>query len=118
MIDSKRYPVAIRPLSIEEGGGWLATFPDLPGCMGDGETFEAAVEDGYSAAQAWLKVAAECCDPIPEPGDNGESGRFAARVPQSLHTRLAARAAQEGVSLNTLIVSLLSEGLNVRNSRA
>ena len=58
--------------------------------MGDGDTPEAAAADGYEAAQAWLSVAAECGDPIPKPGMGGESGRFVARVPQSLHTRLVA----------------------------
>jgi len=115
MIDSKLYPVEIRPLSAEDGGGWLASFPDLPGCMGDGDTPEAAIADGYSAAQAWLKVAEECGDPIPEPSSGGESGRFVARVPKSLHTRLVARAAQEGVSMNTLIVSIIAEGVGARH---
>ena len=46
MTNERQYPVEIRPLSPDEGGGWLATFPDLPGCMGDGETPEAAIEDG------------------------------------------------------------------------
>jgi antitoxin HicB len=38
-------------------------------------------------------------------------------VPKSLHTRLAARAEQEGVSMNTLVVSMLSEGVGVRARR-
>ena len=76
----KDYPVEIRPLAVDDGGGWLATFPDLPGCMGDGDTPEEAIADGYQAAQAWLSVAAECGDPIPKPSRGGESGRFVARV--------------------------------------
>jgi predicted RNase H-like HicB family nuclease len=31
-----RYRLTLRPLSAEEGGGWLAEVPDLPGCMSDG----------------------------------------------------------------------------------
>jgi len=115
MTNERQYPVEIRPLSPDEGGGWLATFPDLPGCMGDGETPEAAIEDGYAAAAAWLKVAAECGDAIPEPGAGGESGRFVARIPKSLHMRLIARARQEGVSMNTMLVSMLAESLNSRH---
>jgi len=118
MIDHKRYLVQISPLSAEDGGGWLATFPDLPGCMGDGETPEAAIADGYSAAKAWLHVAEECGDSIPEPGTGGESGRFVARMPKSLHTRLVARAAQEGVSMNTLVVSIIAEGIGARAHHA
>jgi integrase len=36
----------MRPLIADEGGGWLITFPDLPGCMSDGETPEEAIENG------------------------------------------------------------------------
>lgn len=46
----------------------------------------------------------------------GDSGRFVARVPKSLHTRLAARPRQEGVSMNTLIVALSSEGMGARHA--
>ena len=116
MTNERQYLVEIRPLSTDEGGGWLATFPDLPDCMRDGETPEAAIEDGYAAAAAWLKVAAECGDAIPEPGAGGESGRFVARIPKSLHMRLIARARQEGVSMNTPLVSMLAESLNSRHA--
>ena len=37
------YPFSVRPLSSDEGGGFLITFPDLPGCISDGETPEKAV---------------------------------------------------------------------------
>ena len=32
------YPIRVRKLTKEEGGGYLAEFPDLPGCMADGDT--------------------------------------------------------------------------------
>jgi antitoxin HicB len=34
-----------------------------------------------------------------------------ARVPKSLHTRLVARAAAEGVSMNTYLVSVLAQSM-------
>lgn len=34
------YPCAVRPLKKDEGGGYLVEFPDLPGCVSDGETLE------------------------------------------------------------------------------
>lgn len=107
------YPVEIRPLSVDEGGGWLASFPDLPGCMGDGATPEGAIADAYEAAAAWLAVAQAQRDVIPQPSAGGESGRFVTRLPKSLHTRLVARALQEGVSMNTLVVSLIAQGVGV-----
>lgn len=52
-----RYPVVLQPLSEEEGGGWLAQIPDLPGCVSDGETPEEALRAVEEAQDAWLKVA-------------------------------------------------------------
>ena len=43
-----------------------------------------------------------------------DAGRFVAPVPKSLHTRLVARAEQEGVSMNTLMVSIIAEGVGAR----
>jgi hypothetical protein len=37
------YPVIIEPLATEDGGGFVATVPDLPGCMSDGGTPEEAL---------------------------------------------------------------------------
>jgi antitoxin HicB len=45
------YKVLIEPLSEEDGGGYLATVPELPGCMSDGETRSEAhanVEDAIA----------------------------------------------------------------------
>jgi antitoxin HicB len=113
-MNPKDDPVEVRLLAADDGGGWLATFLDLPGCMGDGDTPEAAISDGYEAAQAWLTVAKECGDPIPHPCTGGESGRFVACLPKSLHTRLVARALKEGVSMNTYLVSVLAQSVGER----
>ncbi len=104
------YPFEVRPLSKEEGGGYSIYFPDLPGCWSDGTTPEEAIENGRDALQSWLAVAQEFGDDIPGPF-SAVSGRFVQRVPRSLHARLIARAKAEGVSLNTLVVSLVSQGI-------
>src|SRR5690242_8377107 len=36
----EQYPFQVRPLAQEEGGGYLIEFPDIQGCMSDGETPE------------------------------------------------------------------------------
>lgn len=107
------YPFELRPLSDEEGGGWLVTYPDLPGCMSDGETPEEAMANGKDALEAWLRAAAEAGREIPGPGEL-PSGKFIARVPRSLHARLSARARQEGVSMNALVSAFLAESLGRR----
>jgi len=107
------YPFEIHPLSREEGGGYAIIFPNLPGCRSDGATPAEAIENGRDALASWLEVAREFGDKIPSPF-SAASGRFVQRVPRSLHAQLIARAKAEGVSLNTLVVSLVSLGLGRR----
>ncbi len=107
------YPFEVRPLAKEEGGGYLITFPDLPGCMSDGETPEEAIANGLDAAKSWLATAKEFKDPIPQAGESC-SGKFITRVPKSLHAQLMARAKQEGTSINTLVTTYLAERLGRR----
>lgn len=109
------YPFEVRPLPKEDGGGFLISFPDLPGCMSDGETPEEAIKNGLDAAKSWLETAKEFKDPIPKPGETS-SGKFVTRVPKSLHARLVARAKQEGVSMNTLVTTYLAERLGRRKT--
>jgi antitoxin HicB len=47
------YPFEVRPLSKEEGGGYLIEFPDLPGCISDGETPEEAIRNGQDALKGY-----------------------------------------------------------------
>lgn len=108
------YPFELRPLGDDEGGGWLVTYPDLPGCMSDGETPEEAMANGKDALAAWLEAAEDIGRDVPRPG-RPPSGKFIARVPRSLHLRLSARARQEGVSMNALVSVLLAEGLGRRD---
>lgn len=109
------YPVTIRPLTKEEGGGYLVEFPDLPGCMADGETVEEALNEAESAMNSWIETAKNFGDSIPEPGISTKySGQWRMRVPKSLHAALSLRAKLEGVSLNMLAAVLLAEGLEHR----
>jgi len=61
------YAVLIEPLSDEDGGGFLATVPDLPGCMSDGESREEAARNIEDAIACWLEEAKALGREIPEP---------------------------------------------------
>ena len=111
------YRFAIRPLTAEEGGGYLIEFPDLPGCMSDGETIEEALANGAEAKRDWIAAMREAGRQVPLPSaDDAEaySGKWVLRTPKSLHRGLAERARQEGVSLNALAVAMLAQGLGQR----
>jgi antitoxin HicB len=61
------YPVLVSPLLPEDGGGFLATVPDLPGCVSDGETPEEAIINVQDAIAAWVEAAQDQGHPIPKP---------------------------------------------------
>ena len=103
------YAIRVEPLSSDEGGGFLVTVPDLPGCMADGETVEHAIAEAHEAFEAWAMAEREGKGDLPAP--KAYSGQFVLRIPKSLHRRLATRAAAEGVSLNQLAATYLAERL-------
>jgi len=61
------YPIIIEPLPDEEGGGFVAVVPDLPGCMSDGDTAEAALASVQDAVSAWIEEATAVGRPVPRP---------------------------------------------------
>ncbi len=74
-IDIPEYPYEIRPLTQEEGGGFLISYPDFDVCIGDGETEEEALEDGKKALAAVLAVFKEEGWPIPAPGSGSRRSK-------------------------------------------
>jgi antitoxin HicB len=62
-----RYPVLVEPLSPEDGGGFLATVPDLPGCMSDGESPEEALRSVQDAILEWFDEAKRLGHDVPKP---------------------------------------------------
>jgi antitoxin HicB len=71
MIPDGPYRFTIRPLPEDEGGGYLIEFPDLPGCMSDGDTIEAAITNGIDAMRGWIeamRAEGHRSPPRPAPG--------------------------------------------------
>ncbi len=61
------YEVDVRPLAAELGGGFVATVPDLPGCMSDGETPQEALTGAYDAIECWIAEAGHVGRAVPQP---------------------------------------------------
>jgi antitoxin HicB len=115
------YGHIIAPLSEEDGGGYMITFPDLPGCMSDGETLEETLVNGRDAFNSWIAAQVDMKRQIPAPthyDDEGKPVKFVQRLPRSLHASLQARAKAEGVSINTLVLALIAEGLGRHEGKA
>jgi len=113
------YPFEVRPLADDDGGGYLISFPDFAECLSDGETVEEAIANGRDALKATIAALKAKKLPIPAPNSGGvASGKFVARVPKTVHAQLATRARAEGVSLNTLVLTFIAQGLGASTSRS
>jgi antitoxin HicB len=106
------YPFEVKPLADDDGGGFLVSFPDFAECIADGETIEEAIANGREALAATIAALKSLKHAVPAPNSGGvASGRFVARVPKTIHAQLATRARAEGVSLNSLVLTFIAQGL-------
>lgn len=64
---SQRYTIVVRPLSKNEGGGWFAEIPLLPGCWADGKTPDEAIAELSNAKTAWMESMLDKGKVIPLP---------------------------------------------------
>ena len=99
MDEALTYAIVVEPLSTQDGGGFLATVPALPGCMGDGETREGALADALAAIGEWWDAARQIGRGIPGPHSPGQ---WRQRAPRTLHDKPRRLEQSEGVSLNQL----------------
>lgn len=51
----------------EEDNAFIAEVPELPGCMGDGETYQEALVNVEFVIQQWLETARSLDRVIPKP---------------------------------------------------
>jgi len=107
------YPVEIRKIPEEDGGGFMASIPQLgaKAFRADGETINEALANlqkiKKSLFQDYLKEGIS----IPEPEEELESifsGKFVIRISSVLHRQLVERARKQNISLNLYINYLLS----------
>ena len=93
----------------KDEGGFVVSYPDLPGCITCGETVESAVANALDAKKAWIEAALEDGVEIHEPDSLEDySGQFKLRIPRSLHRSLAEHSQREGISMNQYCVYVLS----------
>lgn len=101
---------SVRIFWSDEDDGYIADSPELADVSAFGETPGSALAELGTARGLWLEemqaMGRDAPPPLTLPR---HSGQFRLRVPRSLHAWLSARAELEGVSLNTLIVQVLSE---------
>lgn len=108
--DYMEMPYKMEIIEDKDEGGFVASYPELPGCITCGETIESAVANALDAKRVWLEAAIEEGIEIYEPsGLENYSGQFKLRIPRSLHRSLAEHSQKEGISMNQYCVYLLSK---------
>ena len=96
-------------------GCYYAKVEELDGCFAEGQTAQEAWENIQDSMKNWMEIAQEMNVPIPLPKSNQEteySGKYLLRMPKKLHKELTMTAEEEGISLNLLMVNLLSSRLS------
>jgi len=112
---TEEYRINVRPLSKEEGGGYLVEYPEIPGCMSDGETVEEAIANGREALRDCLEVFKESGRKAPPPGI--EAAQWRQRLPRTLYLKLTEQAKREGVSINSLVTAMIAEAIGARRAK-
>ncbi len=107
------YPIEIKKIPEEQGGGYSASIPQLGryAFIGDGDTIQEAVENLQEVKKYLFEKYLEEGIPIPEPfeeDDKNYSGKFLLRVPAELHRFLATEAKRNNTTLNQYCVYLLT----------
>ena len=105
-----------KTLQADEDGDVVARIVELPGCSTHGADEQEALRNLEEAQRLWIEDCVAAGDAVPEPAmeDPLPSGKWVQRVPRSLHRRLSQMAKEEGVSLNQLVTSMLSQQLSGR----
>lgn len=102
-------PYRLEIVEDQEEGGFVVSYPDLPGCITCGDTIEDAMNNAKDAKKVWIEAALEEGIEINEPDSIEDySGQFKLRIPKTLHRTLTLNAKREGISMNQYCVYLLS----------
>ena len=103
-----KYAISIK--WSDEDNSFVATIPGIKGLSAFGATREKALSELHIAAEAFFEALEAARKPLPLPKKvTPYSGQLRLRMPKSLHAALSAEAENEEISLNTYIVTLLSE---------
>ena len=102
-------PYRMEIVEDTDEGGFVVSYPELPGCISCGDTMETAIQNAADAKKEWIKAALEEGIEIQKPnGTESYSGQFKLRIPKTLHKSLAEQSRREGISMNQYCVYLLS----------
>ena len=105
-------PYKMEIVEDKDEGGYVVSYPDLPGCITCGETIETAVANANDAKMAWIEAALESGIEIQEPNNlvglvmvRGQF-RFGHRSPWMAAATMAARLHSSSIASARIAVSM------------
>ena len=94
----------------KDEGGYVLSYPDLPGCMTCSDSLDDLWELTKDAKETWILGMLEDVKEIPLPSDlQSYSGQFKLRILKSLHRSLSIHAKEEGISMNQYCLYLFAK---------
>ena len=65
--ENAEYPMNVFQKKYGSDITWVVEYPDLPGCVGNGDTSEDAIKEATENARIYLEELKEMGKPIPAP---------------------------------------------------
>jgi predicted HicB family RNase H-like nuclease len=92
---------------------YIAEVFELDGCFAEGKNEADALKNLTDAMKIHIAFLLHKKIKVPDPIPSTDySGKILVRIPPTLHYRLVMRSKIEGVSLNQLLVSIISHGFS------
>lgn len=104
------YTVVLHQEPDYEGITWVATVPELPGCVAAEDTPELALRHVQEAMKAWIEAQSARGGHVPTPSP-AASGKFTVRVLPRIHSQLKLQADAYGISLSEYVATLLAHAV-------
>ena len=107
-----KYAFDVNKVRVDKHEFYSVESKCIKGCVAQGDTLEEALSLFEEIEKECIDAANKYNIPIledPTADLNEYSGKLLLRMPKSLHKRIAENATKEGVSINQLAVSALSE---------
>ncbi len=113
----KPFPYRVLVEFSEEDSAYVGRVPAFEGLAAHGDTPEEAAHEAHVATEAMIATLEHHHRPVPQADCAADySGQLRLRLPRSVHARLSKLAAAEDVSLNNLLLALITEGLGRRQT--
>jgi predicted HicB family RNase H-like nuclease len=112
--DANEYNITVRRVTLDGTAMFEARVTELPDIRGYAESAGDAHAKAVEAIEALHEMALQDHEDFPAPAapEDEFSGRVTLRMPKAVHRAIAEKAAEDGVSINWYIVTILATSLN------